>query len=277
MSFDGNICKYCGSNDLIKDEETGEIICAGCGLVVSQVTPIRRMNVEESPTGNNRSDPPSVRDKMNRLMMLDRRIKAEQEKPQVLRVAIIEIQRLVQSLHLSETVEKNAEKIYRNAQSDGLIAKGTITGFAAASVYAACRKLGLPWTLRQISEVSPEDVKSISRMYRILLSMLNLSVELDNPVKHLSRIAEALNLSHKSERLAEAMLKQIMEKGNHVGKSPKGLAGSALYIACKTYGEKCTQSSLSKVSGVSSLTIRKRVKDIKENVDVDELVTLISG
>ena len=107
--------------------------------------------------------------------------------------------------------------------------------------------------------------------------MLNLSVELDNPVKHLSRIAESLNISHQSERLAKAMLKQLMEEGNHVGKSPKGLASSALYIACKTYGEKCTQSSLSKVSGVSSLTIRKRVKDIKENIDVDELVTLMSA
>jgi transcription initiation factor TFIIB len=273
MSKNWNVCEHCGSQDLIEDEETGEIICAGCGLVVSEVNLIRRTFIDEQPhAASQRAVPLSVRSKMNRLMILDKRFRAEAGDPYVLRVAINEIKRLVQSMHLPDTVEKNADNIYRNAQKNGLVARGTITGFAAAAVYAACRTQGLPWTLRQVSDSSSENVKDISRMYRILLSELNISVELDNPLKHLSRIAGALDLSHRSERLAGAILEQIMRNNSHVGKNPKGLAASALYIACKANDEHCIQQSLSEAAGVSALTIRKRVKEIRENVNIETLI-----
>lgn len=264
MASDSGTCPHCDSNDLIVDEETGEIICADCGLVVSEEILSRRSFIEEETTSATRSLPPAIRSKMNRLMTIDRRLKAEEEDPYVLRVAVNEIKRLVQAMHLPESIMKNAESIYRTAQKEGLVTRGTINGFAAASVYAACRMQGLPRTLRQVSEVSSESVKDISRMYRLLLSELNISVELDNPLKHLASIAGALNVSHSSERLASDILDQVMKISGHVGKDPKGLAASALYIACKENGERCTQKALSEAAGVSSLTIRKRVKDIRE-------------
>ena len=79
-------------------------------------------------------------------------------------------------------------------------------------------------------------------------------------------------MSHRAETLASRILLTVMDTGHHIGKSPEGLAASSLYIACKMIGESCTQKKLSDASGVSPLTIRKRVKGIKKAVDVDSLV-----
>ena len=272
MEIGERVCEHCGSHDLIQDEETGEIICADCGLVVSEVNQVGRTFTEEEPRGSSsKTLPPETRRKMNRLMAIDRRIKADEEDPYVLRLAVQEIKRIAQSMHLPENVEENAENIYREAQREKLVPRGTINGFAAASIYAACRKLGLPRTLRQVSDVSQEDLKDIARMYRLLLEELDIPVELDDPLKHIPRIAGALSLSPRSERLAVEILEDAMDHGHHVGKSPKGLAASALYIACKQNDEKCSQKALSKAAGVSSLTIRKRVKGLRDNVDIDQL------
>ena len=273
MDRSEGVCEHCGSRDLIEDEETGEIICAECGLVVSEVSRIgRSFTDEESQTTGSTPLSPESRRNMNRLMTIDRRIKADEEDPYVLRMAVLEIKRLAQTMHLPENVEASAESIYREAQGEGLILRGTINGFAAASIYAACRKLGLPRTLRQVSDASQEDLKNIARMYRLILSELDIPVEIDDPLKHIPRIAAALDLSHPSERLAITILEEAMNCGHHVGKSPKGLAASALYIACKEYGEHCSQKALSEAAGVSSLTIRKRVKGLLNAVDLENWV-----
>ncbi|MFW6109388.1 MAG: transcription initiation factor IIB [archaeon] len=273
MSVENEICDHCGSEDLIEDEETGEIICAECGLVVSEVSLIGRDFIEEeSQTITSRTISPRAKRKMDRLMVLDHRLRVDAQDPYVLRLAGKEIKRLIQSLHLSDFVEKSAESIYRRAQKDGLVIRGTINGFAAASVYAACRVQGIPRTLREVSEVSPDNVKDIARMYRILLSELNISVELDNPLKHLTRIAQEAGISLRAERIAGDTLMEVMKKGHHTGKNPKGLAASALYVVCKEIDEKCTQDELSELSGVSTVTIRKRVKAIREAVELNKLI-----
>jgi transcription initiation factor TFIIB len=272
LYIDEKECQHCGSRDLVEDDETGEIICAGCGLVVSEVKLIGRDFIEEQTQISPKTSRPSTRGKMDRLMTIDKRIRVGAEDKYVLRLAIHEIKRLVNAMHLPYVVGKDAESIYRRAQKDSLVIRGTIDGFSAAAVYAACRVHGLPRTLREVSEVSSENIKELARLYRILLVKLKLSVELDNPLKHLSRIAGAVGLSHRSERLAADILLEAMKLGHHIGKSPKGLAASALYLACKKFGEKCTQESLSLAAGVSSLTIRNRAKNIRENIDIEKII-----
>lgn len=274
MSNTKSICERCGSQDLIEDDETGEIICANCGLVVSRRNLVGQRYSEEEETRSRTSVKlsPSERRKMNRLMAIDRRLKADAGDPYVLRVARNEIKRLVQTLYLPEAIEEYAETIYRRAQKEGLVLRGTITGFATASVYAACRAQGVSRGLRQVSEASSDSLKDVARMYRILVSELNISVELDSPLNHLSRIAGSVNLSHRVERLAMDILLETMSVGHHTGKNPKGLAASALYIASKELGERRSQKKISGAAGVSALTLRKRMKGIYEAVDVEKLL-----
>jgi transcription initiation factor TFIIB len=276
MSSSIEACEKCGSQDLIQDEERGELICARCGLVVSEIKLSRSKYVDEPASNTSTKLSPKERREIERLMIIDRRLRADAEDPYVLRVAIIEIDRLIQNMHLPRIVEENAQNIYRKAQREGLVLRGTITGFAAASVYAACRTQGIPRTLQQVSEESSENAKNIARMYRILISELNISVEPDNPLNHLSRITGAVDLPHKVERLAVDILLEAINTGYHTGKSPKGLAASALYIASKEQEERVTQKDLSEAAGVSTLTIRKHIKGLREIVDVKMLVNTIN-
>jgi len=262
-------CRRCGSDDLVYDKATGETICLGCGLVVSRDNRVNQSYVkEEEPSSSETID---TSRKMKRLMTIDKRIRVDEEDIYVLRLAVTEIKRLVQAMHLPEYIEQTAENIYRRAQKTNLILRGTIVGFSAASVYTACRMSGIPRTLREVSEYSSEDVKSIARMYRILVTELGVSVERDTPIKHIPRITSEVDASHKVETLATRILLATMDVGHHIGKSPEGLAAAALYIACRSLHEPCTQTSLSMASGVSTLTIRKRVKGIKKAIDLDSL------
>ena len=273
MSVIEGVCGHCGSQDLIEDEETGEIICAGCGLVVSRINLVgSRYAEEDTPTRPAKKMSPTERRKMDRLMAIDKRLRTDAGDPYVLRVALNEIKRIVQTLYLPESVEEYAESIYRRAQKKGLVLRGTITGFAAASVYAACRAQGVPRTLRHVSEASSDGLKDIARMYRVLLSELNISVELDSPLNHISSIAGDVGLSHRVERLAVEILLEAMGVGHHTGKNPKGLAASALYIASKELKERRSQKELSDAAGVSALTLRKRAKGILENIDLGKLI-----
>jgi transcription initiation factor TFIIB len=259
-------CTRCGSGDLVFDEETGETICLDCGLVMST------NKLSDSVPRMEPSERVSASRNMDRLMTIDKRIRADEEDVYGVRQAVIEIQRFIQALHLPEVIGKSAESIYRRAREQDLVLRGSIPGFAAASVYAACRVHGLPRTLREVSELSSEDFKAVARMYRIIVSELGLSVEVDSPLKHISRIARAVGVSNRAETLASRLMMEIMETGYHVGKSPEGLAASAIYMICSLLGEKCTQKRLSEVADVSTLTIRKRVKDIKGVVDVEKLL-----
>ncbi len=107
MDVEERVCEHCGSRDLIQDEETGEIICADCGLVVSEINQIGRSFTDEGSHGSStKSLPPETRRKMNRLMTIDRRLKADEEDPYVLRLAVQEIMRLAQGIHLRRTLRR---------------------------------------------------------------------------------------------------------------------------------------------------------------------------
>ncbi len=262
------ICGKCNSDDLVFDEETGETICLECGLVVARDNRVRKDYSESIEP----AEKTKTSRQMERLMTIDKRIRVDEEDIYVLRQATIEIKRLTQALYLPEIIQQTAEEIYRRAQKRDLILRGTIMGFAAASIYAACRMRGIPRTLRGVAETSTEDTKSIARMYRIIVTELGVSVELDTPIKHLSRVSGEIGASHRVETLASKILIAAMDIDHHVGKNPKGLVAAAVYIAGIELGEPTTQDILAEATEVSSLTIRKRVKGLREAVNIKKLL-----
>lgn len=52
------------------------------------------------------------------------------------------------------------------------------------------------------------------------------------------------------------------------GKNPIGLAAVSLYIACRMTGEYKTQVGISKVAGVTEVTLRNRFKDLKDKLEL---------
>ena len=62
------------------------------------------------------------------------------------------------------------------------------------------------------------------------------------------------------------MLSNANKNGlNRVGKDPKGLAASVIYMAAKINNERKTQEEVADIAKITEVTLRSRIKDIKKN------------
>ena len=87
-----------------------------------------------------------------------------------------------------------------------------------------------------------------------------------NPTNYISKFASALSLGAKTQTIANGLIHKAQKAGLTSGKSPKGVAASALYTACLMCGEKRTQSQVADVTGVTEVTIRNGYKEFYDEL-----------
>jgi transcription initiation factor TFIIB len=92
-----------------------------------------------------------------------------------------------------------------------------------------------------------------------------------------SKIAERIGISGKTQGRAIEILYQAREKRLDRGKGPMGIAAGALYIACELNNESInfrghlhlvTQADIAKAAGVTEVTVRNRYKELKEKLGI---------
>lgn len=278
---------------------TGELVCGDCGLVileelVSQYPESRAFTLEEEenkarvgpPTRQSRFNkglftaikinrdafgrplPPETRRQMWRLKRWHARYQMHQ-KERNLRRAMDEIRRITEKLSIPSAVQENAAVIYRKALDKGLIRGRSITSIAAAALYVACRLAETPKSLKEIAEAGLRDIKSISRDYRMLLRELKIELPIHDPLTYLPKIAEKANVSGTAQGLAAEILRRAKEERLTSGKAPRGVAGAVLYIACLLKDEKRTQKQIAEAAGVTEVTIRNRIRELKERLSLN--------
>ncbi|GAG94748.1 unnamed protein product [marine sediment metagenome] len=111
--------------------------------------------------------------------------------------------------------------------------------------------------------------KEIARCYRILIKELKLRTPVPNAKLRVPKIASEMDIGEKTQRMAIDILEEADRLRITVGKKPKGMAASALYLACRMNGENRTQKSLAKAAGVTEVTIRNRYQELKRHLDPD--------
>ena len=294
------MCSTCKRDDRIVTEAgSGEIICSNCGTVISdKVQDITRpekpaFSVEEgnirSRTGipttlafvdmglatvigkhdrdaSGRPLDTEMRARMQRLRMWDSRTHSHSSTDRNLMKAFNELSMLKDKLALSNAVVEKAAYIYRKIQQMGLVRGRTISGVMAAAVYAACREIGTPYTLRDIAVVENIRRKDIARNYRKMTSELDLKFPNVDLMKCISRVANKANLTENTKRQAISIMKEVSERQISAGKDPMGLAASVLYVSCLKTGEDRTQAHIAKASGVTEVTLRTRYKELKNKL-----------
>ena len=135
-----------------------------------------------------------------------------------------------------------------------------------AAVYITCRLTNTPRTLQDIAEAGNVKKKNIQRTYRFLVKELEIYPQTYNPIEFVTRIAKTANMSEKTERLAFKIL-NIAEKSNiSTSKNPMAMAAASINLASTINKEKTSQIQISKISGISTVTIRDRVKEIKKKI-----------
>ncbi len=287
-------CSRCGKKALITDAETGEIFCGSCGFVSSEHTestgperrsfPDDRINRERTgggtslaihdqglstvigPTNRDSTGKPlssSMKQTLKRLRIWDSRSQNER-KEKNLRRAFNELNRFKDKLSLSDAVVEKAAYIYRKALDKKLVRGRSIPGMMGSALYAACREVGTPRTLKDIAVTANVKKKYLAAYYRLLVKELDLKMPVVDPVQNVARIANKIGLSEKTKRYAVEILRKAEENKISAGKNPMGLAAAALYIACITNGENKTQRDFAEAANITEVTIRNRHKGLSE-------------
>jgi transcription initiation factor TFIIB len=290
-------CPHCGGSKIVSDRQSGERVCANCGLVVTDTVmdtgpEYRVFNLQENDrrrTGTGYSY--SIYDKglstvikgdkdasgkrldyetqrrMKRLQRQDNRSKVNETHARNLSIAMAELDRMTSELHLPQNVKENAALIYRKSLKKDLIRGRSIDAFVAASVYAACRVLGVPRPLKDVSKASKRVHSEVAMTYRLLHKELKLRPPVDGPFKFIPSIAAKLDVNQLTEQTAIRILKKANERKALTGKDPRGLAAAALYMACQETGEKRVQRVIAEAAGTTEVTLRNRYRGLKQALD----------
>jgi transcription initiation factor TFIIB len=288
-------CPHCGGSKIVSDRQSGERVCATCGLVVTEIImdtgpEYRVFNLQEANdrrrTGTGYSM--SIYDKglstvikgdkdasgkrldyetqrrMRRLQRQDNRSKVNETHARNLSIAMAELDRMASELHLPQTVKENAALLYRRSLKQDLIRGRSIDAFVAASVYASCRMLGIPRPLKEVTKISKRLHSEVAMTYRLIHKELKLRPPVDGPFKFIPSIAAKLEVNQPTEQLAIRILRKADELKALTGKDPRGLAAAALYMACQETKEKRVQRVIAKAAGTTEVTLRNRYRGLKE-------------
>ena len=129
-----------------------------------------------------------------------------------------------------------------------------------------CRITDTPRTLQDVADAGNIKKKVLQRTYRFLAKELDLSPEAYSPSEFVTRIAKGLSLSEKTQRLAFKILDQCAKKQVSTSKNPMAMAAAAIHLASTINNERVSQLKISKISGISAVTIRERRKEIVKKI-----------
>lgn len=278
-------CRECGGETRRTDDER---VCTECGLVLQQE------RIDRGPdwrclddTSQRRTGAPVDRTRHDggvstrigfgkgtdvteararrlvRMRTLHNRSRFESKAERNRAYGFTEIKRIVSARSLSASVEEQACSLFESAQSEGLLSGRSIEGFSAGTVYAVCRVQSIPRTIEEIVAVARADRDELGVAYDVLNRELGLPTGPITPSKYLPRFASELELANDVEMRAREYADAIVTAGKLGGKNPSGVAAACLYMAAYDFGVDVTQTEAADVAGVSRMTIRSRITELK--------------
>jgi len=288
----------CNDSKLITDTFNGEIFCANCGTVIEEKLdnhnemPVHSLEdfMSKSQVGSKQSL--SIYDKgmssiigkdkdatgkslssfnksrFNRLRVLDSRSKTKKSSGRTLVKALTFLNGLKGKLGISENTVEITSSLFRRAQKYRLIRGRDSNDLMAAALYVSCRQTMTPRSLDDISETANITKKHLQKSVRILIKEFGLMLPQYNISSFLTKLSNELDISEKTKRYALKILSDVEKCGSAAGKNPIGQAAASLYLASMLMGENISQNTFSKISGVSTVTLRNRKNTIQKLLEL---------
>jgi transcription initiation factor TFIIB len=300
---DGNdvtYCEQCKGYTVIFDMVSSEYVCSSCGCVAND----RFFNSENSTGYLNQSGfsdrsrtglpeslaihhkglstliglgdtdargkalEPAQRMKMQRLRTWNNRSQLNDSISRNLEKALKFLNNFGDKLYLSQAVMESAAYIYRKAAIKKL-AKGRSTlGLVGAALYAACRETATPKTISDVATVCNLSSKDVMAHYKLILRELSLQMPVLHGPDYVTLISNRLDLSEKTKREALKIFSEVQQNRISIGKNPRALAGAVIYLASQTCNEFLRQVEICQVADISTVSLRKRCKEIKSNLEI---------
>ncbi len=294
-------CPECGSVNLAEDYSRGEVVCQDCGLVVNEDVadhgPEWRAFDSEQHKKKARAGPPvkyTLHDKglstsigwknrdaygrsiptknrgqIYRLRKWQRRTRISSASERSLAEAFAVLSRISSGMNLPRSIRERAGMLYRQAAKKNLIRGRSVEIVVVSCVYAACRLVGMPRTLDELSNNTNVSRRDIGRTYRFVVRELGLKMSVPSPLDYISRFISELNLSQDVKKKTVDILNQAINKELTSGRGPVGVAAASIYIASVLSDERRTQKEISEVARVTEVTIRNRYKELAKKLDIN--------
>lgn len=181
-----------------------------------------------------------------------------------------ELQRIITELELSQETYNRSLELLETIKDYGLLKGRPLSEMIPAIVYITAREKSEPRTLGDIAEVARCSKKELGRAYRYIGRNMGISIRPPSPLDYLPRFADRMGLSYDVEERARKMIKDAEERSITSGKSPGGMAVSALYLASYIEGEDRTMTDMSNTLDITSATIRNRSKDLIDALGIED-------
>ncbi len=283
----------CSESIIITDFETGEIICQSCGRILQEnITDARKEDRsftqdQHMPTSLTMHDMGlstiigkynrdfvgkplgyEMKQSMKRMRLWDSRSQAKTSSEKNLRIALYEMVKLKEKIGLSDAIIDRAAYLYRKAAKAQLVRGRTVKSIVGACVYAACRDMETTRTIIDISNHLQEKRKLIARSYRILFQNLRLTVPVTDPINCIIKFANNLQIPEVTKREAIKIFDILKEKELTAGKNPNAVAATVIYMAGIKTNINLSQHEITRISGITSVTIRNRLQDYKNYIEL---------
>jgi transcription initiation factor TFIIB len=209
-----------------------------------------------------------MQNRMNRLRTWNARIQVKDASVRNFRVAFTLLNKLKDKLSLPYAIIEKAAYIYRKVQQEGFVKGRLISSTLAASLYVACREMGVSRTIEEIANAADVRRKTVARAYRDIVLSLGREVPQIDYFQCIEKIGSRIGLNEKIIRHAMKLMQQVLKRGISAGKDPMGLAGAILYVSMQMSGLSIKQSEMATASGVTEVTLRNRAKDLKNRLRI---------
>jgi transcription initiation factor TFIIB len=290
-------CNQCQNYTLVLDVLSSEYVCSTCGCVSNEkiynneLTNFEkgeykdksRIGMPESLTvshkglstliGLNDTDgrgkmlDPVQKETIQRLRTWNNRSQLNDSISRNLDKALKFLNNFGDKLYLSPAVMENAAYIYRKAAMRKLAKGRSTVSLVAASIYAACREISIPKTISDIAYVCNIPSKEIMSHYKLILKELSLKMPVIQGIDYVTLISNRLKLTEKTKREALRIFSLVQHSRISIGKNPRAFAGAIIYIASQDSNEFLRQVEVCQVADISTVSLRKRCKEIKTILD----------
>jgi len=299
-------CNQCQNYTLVLDVISSEYVCSTCGCVSnekiynnelsyfekSEYKDKSHIGMPESLTvshkglstliGLNDTDgrgkmlDPAQKETIQRLRTWNNRSQLNDSISRNLDKALKYLNNFGDKLYLSPAVMENAAYIYRKAAIRKLAKGRSTVSLVAASIYAACREIAIPKTISDIAYVCNLPSKEIMSHYKLILKELSLKIPVIQGIDYVTLISNRLKLTEKTKREALRIFSLVQHSRISIGKNPRAFAGAIIYIASQECNEFLRQVEVCQVADISTVSLRKRCKEIKTILDSQQVSNEIS-
>ena len=284
-------CSECGSSNISRNDR--EVSCRDCGLVLedervdtsqeyrvfdesdkekkragSQITFTRDDKGVGGQMGNS-SDmhqiPGHKRGRYYRMKKWDKRSQKRGD-----REMLSVMQNIISDLGLPEMVAEESGRLCSKAREQSLVRGRSKEVITASIVYLVARNNDVPRTVEETADSIGVEERKLAKNYRYVAREMDLGIKPVNPKKFLPRFANELGISGEVQAMVREAISEARDENLTVGRKPASVVSGAMYYVSDREDLEITQRNIAMACNVTTVTVRKLSKDLRENLDIEK-------